>query len=90
MALETVYISANLIKGLTEEKGESFLISIYRRAITFKKIGHATQSVEASIASEIEGKHLNIRKGSPLLLLQRKTYLGDGTTLEVVKILLSS
>ncbi|MFP3122089.1 GntR family transcriptional regulator [Ectobacillus funiculus] len=84
MALETVYISANLIKGLTEEKVNHSLYQYIEEQLHLK-IGHATQSVEASIASEIEGKHLNIRKGSPLLLLQRKTYLGDGTTLEVVK-----
>lgn len=84
MALEIVYASANLIKGLTEEKVNHSLYQYIEEQL-YLKIGHATQSVEASIASEIEGELLNIRKGSPILLLQRNTYLEDGTPLEFVK-----
>lgn len=84
MALEIVYASANLIKGLTEEQVNHSLYQYIEEQLHLK-IGHATQSVEAAIASEIEGEHLNIRKGSPILLLQRNTYLVDGTPLEFVK-----
>ncbi|MFB9757390.1 GntR family transcriptional regulator [Ectobacillus funiculus] len=84
MALEIVYASANLIKGLTEEKVNHSLYQYIEEQLHLK-IGHAAQSVEASIASETEGEHLNIRKGSPILLLQRNTYLEDGTPLEFVK-----
>ncbi|WP_129728708.1 MULTISPECIES: GntR family transcriptional regulator [Bacillaceae] len=84
MALEIVYASANLIKGLTEEKVNHSLYQYIEEQLHLK-IGHAAQSVEAAIASETEGEHLNIRKGSPILLLQRNTYLEDGTPLEFVK-----
>ncbi|MDP1421623.1 GntR family transcriptional regulator [Peribacillus simplex] len=84
MALETVYMSANLIKGLTEE---IINLSLYQYVENYVKlkIDYATQTLESSIASELEVTHLSIPKHSPILFIQRHTFLIDGTPLEYVK-----
>ncbi|TYR79745.1 phosphonate metabolism transcriptional regulator PhnF [Priestia megaterium] len=84
MALETVYMSANLIKGLTEEIINQSLYQ-YIENQSGLKIGQATQTFESSIASDAETVHLKIPKRSPILLIQRNTYLENGTPLEVVR-----
>ncbi|UYY99230.1 GntR family transcriptional regulator [Peribacillus frigoritolerans] len=84
MALETVYMSANLIKGLTEE---IINLSLYQYVENYVKlkIDYASQTLESSIASELEVTHLAIPKQSPILFIQRNTFLIDGTPLEYVK-----
>jgi len=84
MALETVYMSANLIKGLTEE---IINLSLYQYVENYVKlkIDYATQTLESSIASELEVTHLAIPEHSPILFIQRHTFLIDGTPLEYVK-----
>ncbi|MED3760484.1 GntR family transcriptional regulator [Peribacillus frigoritolerans] len=84
MALETVYMSANLIKGLTEE---IINLSLYQYVENYVKlkIDYASQTLESSIASELEVTHLVIPKHSPILFIQRNTFLIDGTPLEYVK-----
>ncbi|MDF1998828.1 GntR family transcriptional regulator [Peribacillus frigoritolerans] len=84
MALETVYMSANLIKGLTEE---IINLSLYQYVENYVKlkIDYASQTLESSIASELEVTYLAIPKHSPILFIQRNTFLIDGTPLEYVK-----
>ncbi|MBL3645467.1 GntR family transcriptional regulator [Peribacillus frigoritolerans] len=84
MALETVYMSANLIKGLTED---IINLSLYQYVENYVKlkIDYASQTLESSIASELEVTHLAIPKNSPILFIQRNTFLIDGTPLEYVK-----
>ncbi|MFP3511900.1 GntR family transcriptional regulator [Peribacillus sp. SIMBA_075] len=84
MALETVYMSANLIKGLTEE---IINLSLYQYVENYikLKIDYASQTLESAIASELEVTHLAIPKDSPILFIQRNTFLIDGTPLEYVK-----
>ncbi|MED4696163.1 GntR family transcriptional regulator [Peribacillus frigoritolerans] len=84
MALETVYMSANLIKGLTEE---IINLSLYQYVENYVKlkIDYASQTLESSIASELEVTHLATPKHSPILFIQRNTFLIDGTPLEYVK-----
>ncbi|MGE7767008.1 phosphonate metabolism transcriptional regulator PhnF [Peribacillus sp. NPDC096540] len=84
MALETVYMSANLIKGLTEE---IINLSLYQYVENYVKlkIDYATQTLESAIASDTEITHLAIPKHSPILFIQRNTFLKDGTPLEYVK-----
>lgn len=84
MAIETVYMSANLIKGVTEAIIQQSLYD-YVEQQSELKIGHATQTLEAIVATENETEHLQVAKGSPILLIQRYTYLEDGTPLEVVR-----
>ncbi|WP_249596317.1 GntR family transcriptional regulator [Peribacillus frigoritolerans] len=84
MALETVYMSANLIKGLTED---IINLSLYQYVENYVKlkIDYASQTLESSIASELEVTHLAIPKNSPILFIQRNTFLIDGSPLEYVK-----
>lgn len=84
MALETVYMSANLIKGLTED---IINLSLYQYVENYVKlkIDYASQTLESAIASELEVTHLAIPKNSPILFIQRNTFLIAGTPLEYVK-----
>jgi GntR family transcriptional regulator len=84
MALESVYVSANLVKGLTESIVNDSLYRYIEEELGLK-IGEANQTLESILASETEVKHLGISSYSPVLLIQRNTYLQDGTPLEVVK-----
>ncbi|KMM36446.1 GntR family transcriptional regulator [Guptibacillus hwajinpoensis] len=84
MALEKTYISANLVKGLTEEIVQSSLYHHIENQLSIK-IDEATQVLESSVATQQEAEYLNIQKGAPILLIQRNTTLTDGTSLEIVK-----
>lgn len=84
MALETTYVPANLVKGLTEEIIHQSLYSYIEEKLNLV-ISEAFQQIEASIAKESEIKHLQIEKGSPILLILRTSYLHDGTPFEFVK-----
>lgn len=84
MALETNAISANLVKGLTEEHARGSLYQTIEGKLA-QRIDFARQVIESSTARESESEALDIQKDSPVLLIQRNTYLTDGTPLEVVK-----
>lgn len=84
MALETVYISANLVKGLTEKITSSSLYQYIENELKLD-IKRAVQSIEAAAATEKEHQHLLVQKNAPILLIERKTFLADGTPLEYVK-----
>jgi len=84
MALETNYLSEKLIPGLTEEIAQSSLYDYIENTLN-NKIGEATQIIESSIVTEKEMELLEVKKGSPVLIIERKTSLLDGRPLEVVK-----
>lgn len=84
MALETSYVPANLVKGLTEEIVQKSVFSFMEQHLNFR-IDHATQEIESSIANQSEAKFLKIKKGSPIMLIQQKTFLQDGTPVEFVQ-----
>jgi GntR family transcriptional regulator len=84
MAIETNYISANLIQGLTEKIVNQSLYAYIESQLNLI-IDKASQIIESSIASQTEAKLLNISKGAPVMLIQRNTFLQDGTPVELVK-----
>ncbi|WP_066187179.1 MULTISPECIES: GntR family transcriptional regulator [Gracilibacillus] len=84
MALERTYVSANLIKGLTDDIVQSSLYQYIEDDLQLK-IGKASQLFEATIANDEEMEYLNIPEHSPILLMRRITQLEDGTPFEVVK-----
>lgn len=84
MALETNYISANFIKGLTEKIVNQSLYSYIENQLNLR-IDHASQVIESSVADELEVEYLNIQPGAPVMLIQRNTFLKDGTPVEFVK-----
>ncbi|MDQ0219879.1 GntR family transcriptional regulator [Peribacillus cavernae] len=85
MALETTYISANLIKGLTEEIMINQSLYEYIEDHSRVKIDQAEQIIESSIADQMESQYLKIKKGLPVMLIQRKSFSEDGTPIEFVK-----
>jgi len=84
MALERTYISANKVKGLTEEIVQHSLYEYIEENLKLK-IAKGTQVIEAAIVNSEEVEYLQIPKQSPIMLIQRKTSLEDGTVFEVVK-----
>lgn len=84
MALETNYMSANLIKGLTEQIVNQSLYDYIENQLNLR-IDQASQVIESSIASENEASYLHVKKGAPVMLIQRNTFLSDGTPVELVK-----
>jgi GntR family transcriptional regulator len=84
MALETNYISSNLIQGLTRDIVDRSLYDYIENTLRLN-IGHAMQTVESSLVRENEREFLGIQKNAPILLIQRQTFLEDGTPLEFVK-----
>lgn len=83
MAIETNYMSASLIKGLTEQIVNQSLYTYIEEHLNLQ-IDRAVQIIESSIAGPNEAKLLNISKGAPVMLIHRNTYLKDGTTVEYV------
>ncbi|MGD6775606.1 MULTISPECIES: GntR family transcriptional regulator [Bacillaceae] len=84
MALETNYLSANLVKGLTEEKVKASIYSYVEEKLGLR-ITHAEQMIESVRATDDHEKLLNIEKDHPMLYIQRNTFLHDGTPLELVR-----
>jgi GntR family transcriptional regulator len=84
MALETNYLSANLVKGLTEEIVNASIYAYIEENLNLR-IAHADQMIESIKASSEDAKLLKIKKDHPMLYIQRNTFLQDGTPLELVK-----
>ncbi|HZG74165.1 MAG TPA: GntR family transcriptional regulator [Chondromyces sp.] len=85
MALETTYTPANLAKGLTEEIVLHQSFYEYLEVQLKLKIAKADQVIESSLTDQLEAAYLNVKKGSPVMLIERTTYLEDGTPVEFVK-----
>jgi GntR family transcriptional regulator len=83
IALETSYLPVKLIPGLTPEVLEKSLY-LYIEDELHLKIGRATQTVEAALVNDEDIKQLKVKKGVPILLIQRDTFLENGTPLELV------
>ncbi|MFB4163819.1 GntR family transcriptional regulator [Alteribacillus sp. JSM 102045] len=84
MALETTFIHADLIKGLSEKVAGKSLYSYIENEQNLK-IGFANQTLESAIAAEKEAELLGIQAGDPILWISRMTHLQDGTPFEYVK-----
>ncbi|MGG3660804.1 GntR family transcriptional regulator [Bacillus gobiensis] len=84
MALETMYIPIDLLKGLTEADLNASLYEYVEKHLD-SLIGHARKELEAGIANAFEASHLDISKGTPVLLMKRISFLQNGTPFEYVK-----
>lgn len=84
MALETNYLPADLIKGLTEAIVNQSIYAYIEGTLNLK-IDSASQVIESSVAGQADAKYLNISKGAPVMLIQRNSYLKDGSPVELVK-----
>jgi GntR family transcriptional regulator len=83
IALETTYIPEKLVPNLTEEILNTSIYKYIEKTLQFS-IGHATQIIESSKANDLEILHLHLKKEDPVLLIERQTFLENGTPLEIV------
>ncbi len=84
IAVETSYLPVSLVPGLTPDILASSLYTYIENELELT-IGHASQTVEAAIVDAEDQQHLHINKGVPVLLIQRETFLENGTPLELVR-----
>lgn len=83
IALETTYIPEKLVPDLNEEILNTSIYQYIEKTLQFS-IGHATQIIESSKANDLEIFHLQLEQGDPVLLIERQTFLENGTPLEIV------
>ncbi|WP_047980196.1 GntR family transcriptional regulator [Ornithinibacillus contaminans] len=76
VALETVYTPQNVIGDMNYQDFSESFYDYVEKKLHFK-IGFGHQTIEAALASDEERAHLHIQKGSPVLVMQRTTYLQD-------------
>ncbi len=84
MALETAYIPVEIVPGLTEENSNLSLYQYIEENLSLS-ISEAKQEIEASIANNLDAEALAITEGDPILLIERISYLENGTPFELVK-----
>lgn len=84
MGVEKSYIPISVIPIITEEIIKSSIYG-YLENVLDKKISYARQTLESSIASEETAKLLNIEVGAPTLILNRISFLEDGSPFEFTK-----
>ncbi|WP_280769604.1 GntR family transcriptional regulator [Salipaludibacillus daqingensis] len=80
IAVETNIIPVHLLPELTEQDMERSLHECIKNS--GYTMGKASTSIEASMPSESERKHLDIQEISPVLIVERVTYLDDGRPIE--------
>lgn len=84
MAFETTYLSAKLVKALTEDIVKASLYNYIEKTLKLN-IKHAKQVIEASIVRKDEIPFLEVEAGAPVLLLERRSFLENDQPLELVK-----
>ncbi|MFT8322264.1 MAG: GntR family transcriptional regulator [Bacillus sp. (in: firmicutes)] len=84
MALETSYLPVSLIKELSKEIVNASLYDYVEKELKLQ-ISHATQTLESSLSQKQESALLQLKDGSPVLLMERYSYLTNGTPFEYVK-----
>ncbi|COK91743.1 GntR family transcriptional regulator [Streptococcus pneumoniae] len=84
IAFETTYLSPALVKDINEEILQQSLYEHLEKKLGFKLVS-ATQSIEASVATENEAEHLHIPKKAPVLVMRQWSYSEGEIPLEYVK-----
>ncbi|WP_202081670.1 GntR family transcriptional regulator [Caldalkalibacillus salinus] len=84
MALEQSYLRKNEVHGLTESIVRSSIYDYIENDLGLS-LTHARQTIEPSLASDLESRMLKVEPHTPVLLIKRNSYLSDGTPLEYVK-----
>ncbi|TGA99755.1 GntR family transcriptional regulator [Sporolactobacillus shoreae] len=84
MAIETSFIPSGLVPELTAEKANQSLYDYIEKECGLV-IDHAEQTLEASIVTAREAKLLEVPKVSPVLLIERVSYLKSGEPFEFTK-----
>lgn len=84
MAYEVSYLPEKRITKIQEDNIRGSLYSFIEECLGLK-IERAIQTLEPSFATALESDMLTIEKGSPVLLLERTTFLHDDVPIEYVK-----
>ncbi|MBS3787475.1 GntR family transcriptional regulator [Candidatus Bipolaricaulota bacterium] len=80
LAIETSHLRYEVCEGIEEYDFEDRSLYDTLRGDFDITLSRAEQSVEATLADEFEAKNLEIDKGTPMLMTERTTYLGDEET----------
>ncbi len=86
IALETIYTPKKFVGEIDKAQVTQSFYDYIENQLKLK-IVHGLQTIEAALANKDEIKYLNIKKGDPILLMQRTSYLTDqeDTPIEYVK-----
>jgi len=85
MALETAYLPHHLCPNILQyDLAARSLYEILRRQYKLR-LAKAKQTIEAALANEREAELLNLSIPSPILLMERTTFLEEGQVIEYVK-----
>ncbi|MEQ6378256.1 GntR family transcriptional regulator [Bacillaceae bacterium S4-13-58] len=84
LAIETVYTPRKIVGDMTKKDFTASFYDYIERELPYK-IEYGEQEIEAAIANETELKYLKLSAGSPVLLIQRLTYLSNKAPFEYVR-----
>ncbi|MCM3735970.1 phosphonate metabolism transcriptional regulator PhnF [Bacillus cytotoxicus] len=84
IAFETTYLSPSLVEDINEEILQQSLYEHLEEKLGFKLI-RATQSIEASMATDEEAEYLHIPNKAPVLVMRQWSYAEGELPLEYVK-----
>lgn len=76
------YTNPGLVPGMSREVLLPSLYATYERVFGLT-LATGEEIVEAKAADEIEASHLEVRRGAPILVVTRVTYLDTGQPIEV-------
>lgn len=83
MAIERTFLPVKLFPHLTEEALKGSLYSIIEEQQL--RISHASQRMEAALVKKEDAELLKISLSSPVLCIERLSYLGGGIPFELVR-----
>jgi GntR family transcriptional regulator len=83
LALEMAHLNHVMVEGLEKE---DLTGSLYHRLVHGHKlrITRVQQTIQPALASAREAELLGIRRGSPVLIIDRISYAGDGKPIEAM------
>ncbi len=84
VAVETAYLPYHLFSEFTEWQSSGSIYEYVRNTLG-KEVTRAKQRIEASIAGEQYSAPLGVTPESPVLIVNRKTYLNTGEPFEFVQ-----
>ncbi|MFO7947264.1 MAG: GntR family transcriptional regulator [Armatimonadota bacterium] len=86
VSLQTAWFIADKVSGLEDRNIgiEESITDILREEYGIV-VASARQRITATTAVDEDGRYLNVPEGSPLLLVERTSYLENGTPLEFVR-----
>ena len=80
LAIEKTHLRHKLCRGIEEYDFQDRSLYSTLREDFGMNLSWAEQSVEATLADEYKAEQLGVDKGSPMLMTERTTYIGDEET----------